>query len=262
MGQDIDINPIVIGTTRGATFPVTSQGKNVNALMDSGAGRSCMSLEMYLQLDLPDIEPRHLSVVAAQGGSLEPMGLVDCKFDINGKPFDAEFIVCRKLRRPMVLGLDWWRQNAIGFMCTKRKTRKLLCGEDVLIKVDDHDQPGIPIALNKTLRIPARSFMVAAVDCDTTVTGDKTFHLSPYLADEEPNLINISTSMQNMEDMQGKLICHFANLQLTPICLSKETVIGYLRDDIDPQNVDIIDINDIDDSVEEAFFNPSSSLIK
>ena len=153
----------MIGSTHGATFPVTAQDTEVNALVDSGAGKSCMSYDMYLTLDLPPIQERVLNVVGAQGGSLEPMGIVQCPFSISKKQFQSEFIVCRALRRPMVLGLDFWRKYAIGFMCTPRRTRKLFSNEELLLEVDDHDQVGIPIELKRALRIPARTFMVASL---------------------------------------------------------------------------------------------------
>ena len=37
----------------GTTFPISIQDKEVNALLDTGAQKSCMSMDMFARLKLP-----------------------------------------------------------------------------------------------------------------------------------------------------------------------------------------------------------------
>ena len=42
----------------GTTFPVSTQDKEINALLDTGAEKICMSIDMFTRLRLPMNEGR------------------------------------------------------------------------------------------------------------------------------------------------------------------------------------------------------------
>ena len=44
---------IILGNEIGTTFPISVQDKEVNALLDTGAEKSCMSMDMFARLKLP-----------------------------------------------------------------------------------------------------------------------------------------------------------------------------------------------------------------
>ena len=50
---------VTVGTTVGATVPATLEHTLCNALVDTGATRSCLSEEYYQQLLLPGLKPVH-----------------------------------------------------------------------------------------------------------------------------------------------------------------------------------------------------------
>ena len=76
-----------------------------------GSTRSCLSEEYYQQLLLSGLKPVHkLQVRTASGSSLCPTGTVTCDFKLGKQPFSFEFIVCRGLSRPCILGLDFLRK--------------------------------------------------------------------------------------------------------------------------------------------------------
>ena len=88
----------------GATVPATLEHTLCNALVDTGAMRSCLSEEYYQQLLLPGLKPVHkLQVRTASGSSLCPTGTVTCDFKLGKQTFSFEFIVCRGLSRPFVM---------------------------------------------------------------------------------------------------------------------------------------------------------------
>ena len=106
---------VTVGTTVGATIPATLGQTVCNALIDTGATRSCLSKEYYQQLLLPGLKPIHrLLVQTASGGNLQTTGSVKCDFKLGERQFSFDFIVCMNLSRPCILGLDFLRKHRIG----------------------------------------------------------------------------------------------------------------------------------------------------
>ena len=94
----------MVGTTVGATVPTTLGQTVCNALIDTGATRSCLSEEYYQQLMLPGLKPVHrLQVKTASGGNLQTTGTVKCAFKLGEQQFSFDFIVCKNLNRPCIL---------------------------------------------------------------------------------------------------------------------------------------------------------------
>ena len=104
-----------------ATVPATLEHTLCNALVDTGTTRSCLSEEYYQQLLLPGLKPVHkVQVRTASGSSLCPTGTITCDFKLGKQPFSFEFIICRDLSRPCILGLDFLRKykKGIGWIPT------------------------------------------------------------------------------------------------------------------------------------------------
>ena len=106
---------VIIGSEQGTTFP-TEMGTIVcNALIDTGATRSCMSESYYRKLQLRTIQLlQNGSVRSVTGSNLAPIGLVNCTLMLEDTPFDYNFIVCKNLTRPLILGRDFLIQNHIA----------------------------------------------------------------------------------------------------------------------------------------------------
>ena len=85
----------------------------INTLFDTGAMKNVMSLEMYKKLKLDDLNTTSIPhVVGASGESLGARGKTKCEININGRLFYQTFIVCKHLKRPIILGRDFSIQNA------------------------------------------------------------------------------------------------------------------------------------------------------
>ena len=90
----VDICTIAIGPTTGAVFPISSSDININALYDTGATKSCMSLKTFESQKLNLTKDKCPFVITATGTSMEPVGFTECSFNINGRSFTQKFIVC------------------------------------------------------------------------------------------------------------------------------------------------------------------------
>ena len=106
---------VIIGSEQGTTFP-TKMGTTVcNTLIDTGATRCCISEEYYRKLQLTKIHLlQNINVRSATGSNLAPIGLVNYTFVLGDTTFNCDFIVCRNLNRPLILGRDFLIQNHIS----------------------------------------------------------------------------------------------------------------------------------------------------
>ena len=99
---------VIIGSEQGTTFPTKIGTTNYNALIDTGATRSCMSKKYYKKLWLAKIHLlQNVNVKLATGSNLTPVGLVNCTFELGKTEFSNDFIVCKNLTRPLILGRDF-----------------------------------------------------------------------------------------------------------------------------------------------------------
>ena len=96
---------VVIGSEQGTTFPTKVGTTMCNALIDTSATRSCMSEKYYRKLQLNEIcLLQNIHVRSATGSNLSPLGIVDGTFELGKAKFRSDFIICKNLNRPPILG--------------------------------------------------------------------------------------------------------------------------------------------------------------
>ena len=94
---------VIIGSEQGTTFPTKIGTTMCNALIDTGATRSCASEKYYKKLHLAKIHLlQNINVKSATGSSLAPVELVNCTFELGKTKFRSDFIVCKNLTRPLI----------------------------------------------------------------------------------------------------------------------------------------------------------------
>ena len=85
-----------------------------NALIDTSATRSYISEKYFKYLLLTKSQfVQDISVRSATGSNLTPIGLVNCYFELGEIKFNGDFIVCKNLTRPLILGRDFLTQNHV-----------------------------------------------------------------------------------------------------------------------------------------------------
>ena len=113
--QDINhMEEVIIGMEQGTTFPTKIGTSMCNALIDTGATKSCISERYYQQLPSTKIQClKNVSVKSATGSDLTPLGMINCSFELGKMRFNSNLIVCKNLTRPLILGRDFLMQNHI-----------------------------------------------------------------------------------------------------------------------------------------------------
>ena len=77
---------------------------------------------------------------SATGSNLIPLGLINCSFEFGQVKFNGDFIVCKSLTRPLILGRDFLIHVKVQNMkCNK------MCGWYIILHqfLDNSGSPSI-----------------------------------------------------------------------------------------------------------------------
>ena len=212
-----------------------------NALIDTGATRSYISEKYYQNLSLAKIQfLQNVSVRSATGSNLTPIGLVNCSFKLGKTKFNNDFIVCKNLTRPHILGRDFFIQNHVSVRYAENGKCILDYQQQELIaSLNVENKPQLSLANSITL--PGRSLAVVCVcnDLEPEQSG-QIYEVKPsqILNDKHPNLCIIpmihNVDVHKTENVPLVVI----NLLTEDVYLSKGVVMGFMQS----QSLDISEI--------------------
>ena len=158
------IEHVVIGTERGTTFLIDIQGSKCNALIDTGATRSCISEAYFKTLPHQNLKGLHkVAVRSASGSSLAPVGFMTCNITLGNKTFQHDFIVCKHLMRPLILGREFLYENELKVYYSKTGECRLDHKEEELIATVDM-QDKLTLTFKGRAYIPGRTVTVLNVN--------------------------------------------------------------------------------------------------
>ena len=227
---------VTLNQTCEAVVPTTIGNKVCSTLIDTGATKSCMSENCYREfqkhVELPPLkELLRLNVRAATGDDLRPLGIVTLPFKIGADAYQFDFIVCKHLRRDMILGIDFLRQNRIGTNWSLDGHFILEKSENILVQSVEAIENGPQIKTCKPVTIPGRSLAVLNMTVDFKDSSDLIYDVkvNPLFQDEYPNLITIPTSHRVEEKPQREIPHLIVNLDRDPVYLNKGTLVGFLE---------------------------------
>ena len=100
-------------------FPVDIHNQQVNTLYDTGTGCSLINYSMYETLGINLDKGYQLIVMSSTGENMGALDQVTYTFKINGTPFTQSFVVCRHMKRHMILGTDFTAMNFMGIIWTR-----------------------------------------------------------------------------------------------------------------------------------------------
>ena len=184
---------VTIGNAMGATIPVAFGQTKCNVLIDTGAMKSCMSQTVYQQLMLPTMRSIYThQVKSATGSNLCPMGITGCEFKIGDKGYKTDFVVCKNLTRPCILGIDFLRRHNIFAGWTVEGKIKLISQQEFLVESLEVLMDGPMIYNKQGVTVPGRKLAVikVSIEIDKTMDG-QMFEVKPnfLLTNEHPNLV-------------------------------------------------------------------------
>ena len=150
---------IILGKETGTTFPISIQDKEVNALLDTGAEKSCMSMDMFSRLKLPLNVAKIPKLRNASGRDMKTHGVMTMKFKMGNTIFTQEFVVCENLVRPIIIGRDFTVNNFIGIAWTRQGTKKVTKDDKLVIEIEEPMKKKTLTTMRKVMILP-RSYAV------------------------------------------------------------------------------------------------------
>ena len=149
----------------GTTFPVSIQDKEINALLDKGAEKSCISIDMFTRLKLSINVERTPKLRNASRKDMKTHGVMTIKFKMENTIFVQDFIICEDLVRPIIIGRDFTVGNFICIIWTKQRTKKVTHDDRVVIEVEEPVR-GKTLSMMRRIVIPSRQYAEFELECD------------------------------------------------------------------------------------------------
>ena len=220
---------------RGTTFPVLIQNKQTridsNALMDTGATRSCMNYSTAYKVGKNCIRQfETMQVVGADGSDLGAVGMIECKITIGDVEVEQTFIVCRHLRRNVILGTDFAKNNQAGVSWTRQGTRILSIKGVARLEVEE-DELGTPVTTKRHIKIPPRYSAVFEVNLHGFCEGTKIISPNKKLMEANPNAFQheISIKPENNNYFPVVAITNLDHAKM--LHLTKGEIVGFAHEE-------------------------------
>ena len=232
---------VIIGTEQGTTFPTKIGTTICNALIDTGATKSCISERHYQQLTSTKMHSlKNISVKSATGSNLTPLGMIHCSFELGKITFNSNLIVCRNLTRPLILGRDFLLQHHIT-VCYAADGRCILDYQqhELMASIDIDNKPQLNMSYSVT--IPERTLAIVCIynNLDPNQSGS-LYEIEPcgILHEKYPNLCVIpmihNVDVHRTEHLPLVVI----NFASDEIYLSKGETMGFMQS----QSIEISEI--------------------
>ena len=158
---------------------------------------------------------RNVRIRSATGRDVQTLGRTKAQFKLGASTYSSEFIGCRNLRRPAILGIDFLRKNRLGTTWTEEGRFALQKGDDILVEsIEVFFEDTYPkLKAIKCIDIQARSIMVITTKADFQIQDQgKIFEVKPTeeFVINHPNLIILpiihKTDTENRENVPYLLI--------------------------------------------------------
>ena len=225
------IEQVVIGSERGTTFPIDIQGTKCNALIDTGASRSCISEAYFKTLPQQTLKGLHrVAVRSASGSSLAPLGFMTSNITLGNKTFQHDFVVCKHLMRPLILGREFLFKNELKVYYSKTGECRLDHKQEELVATVG-SQDDLTLTLKSGIYIPGRTVAVLNVNSSVHQNDIGQFYnvrANSLLEDECPQL-QIVPTLHKVDNATTTLIPFvMINLGEDYVFLPKGQVVGFL----------------------------------
>ena len=208
---------ITLDNSKSAIIPAEIAQEKCRVLIDTGASRSFIREDYFKKLQDAKLMPtlRNVRIRSATGRDVQTLGRIKAQFKLRVSTYSSEFIVCRNLRRPAILGIDFLRKNRLGTTWTEEGRFALQKGDDILVEsIEVFFEDTYPkLKAIECMDVQARSIMVITTKTDFQIQDQgKIFEVKPTeeFVINHPNLITLpiihKTDTENRENVPYLLI--------------------------------------------------------
>ena len=167
--------------------------------------------------------------MGADGGDLGSMGTVKLTLSIGANKVAQEFIVCRELRRNIILGVDFAKRNCAGIQWTTNRTRVLSLNGVKAVEVKE-DELGISVTASYHIRVPPRHNAVFEVNIHAETQGMQVITGNKHLLEKHSNMYQHEVAILAEENSERFPLLAITNLDhVKTLHLAKGEVVGFAR---------------------------------
>ena len=250
---------ITLDNTKSAVIPAKIAQEQCKVLVDTGASRCCIREDYFNKIPGTSLSLlKGVRIRSATGRDLQTLGRAECTFTLGNRDYKMEFIVCRNLRRPAILGLDFLRQNRIGTTWTPTGTFALQRGEEVLVESIEvcFENTNPIITAYKHYTVPARSIMIVTAKANMQLQDQgRVFEVNatPSFMDKHPNMITLPVLHKTDQETRENVPYLLINLSMEDEEIEKGeelaemTMCPYQLNEIETEQTDEEEINNIEE---------------
>ena len=200
--------------------------------MDTGAIRSCINYNTFRKLNVQLMQREVPRVMGADGCDLGSMGTVELMLSIGANKVAQEFIICRGLRRNIILGVDFAKRNCAGIQWTTNRTRVLSLNGVKAVEVEE-DELGIPVTASYHVKVPPRHNAVFEVNIHAETQGTQVITGNKHLLEKHPNMYQHKVAIVAEENSERFPLLVITNLDhVKTLHLAKGEVVGFARPEL------------------------------
>ena len=191
--------------------------------------RSCINYNTFRKLNVQLTQREVPKVIGADGGDLGSMGSVQLMLKIGTSKVIQDFIVCRELRRNIILGVDFAKRNCAGIQWTTNRTRVLSLNGIKAVEVEE-DELGIPVTAPYHVKIPPRHNAAFEVNIHAETQGTTVITGNKHLLEKHPNMYQHEIAMMSDVNSGRFPLLAITNLDhVKTLHLAKGEVVGFAR---------------------------------
>ena len=190
---------------------------------------SCMNYSTFCKLNVPLLQQDIPRVVGADGGDLGSMGTAELTLMLGMNKVKQRFIICRELKRNIILGVDFAKQNCAAIQWTTNRTRILSLNGIKAVEVEE-DEIGIPVTASYHVRVPPRHNAVFKVNVHAELQGTQVITGNRHLLEKHPNMYQHEITIKSERNNETFPLMAITNLdQVKTLHLHKGEVVGFAR---------------------------------
>ena len=152
------------------------------------------------------------------------MGTVKLMLSIGANKVAQEFIVCRELRRNIILDVDFAKRNYAGIQWTTNKTSVLSLNGEKVVEVKED------VTASYHVRVPPRHNAVFEVNIHAEIQGTQVIMGNKHLIEKHPNMYQHEVAIVAEENSERFPLLAITNLDhVKTLHLAKGEVVGFAR---------------------------------
>ena len=167
--------------------------------------------------------------MGADSSDLGAIGMLNCRITIGDFGTEQTFIICHHLRRNIILGTDFAKENQAGVSWTKQGTRVLSVKGIPRLEVEE-DELGVPVTTKHHVKIPPRYSAVFEVNLHGNCQGTKIILANKQFMDVNPNAFQqISVKPEGNKYFPVVTIRNLDHTKLLHV--AKGEIVGFAHDE-------------------------------